>query len=726
METLRPEDPARLGPYRLVGLLGSGGMGQVYLGRDDRTGRAAAVKVLRAELADDTGMAQRFLREAESAASVRSAGVARVLGSGTEAGRQWIATEFLAGPTLDRAVERYGPLGATPVRALTAALARTLRDIHAAGLVHRDLKPANIVLTSQGPRVIDFGIARPEHGLTLTATGQTPATPGYAPPEQVLGRRTGPAGDMFSLGAVLAFASSGQRAYDGGHVAAVQYQVVHGEPELGAVPLEFRELARSCLAGDPAERPGPAQVARTLAAPRRDRRVWGTGPLAEDIAEREHTAARRLAAAPPSVEPHSAGPVPEGPTRRRVAAALAGGGTLVAAGGGGLAWWLLRGRGTEGGDGGDGDAPSGQRPWDAEPLADYTEGTAPQPLWGPLDVAAAGAPAPLPVRDMVVVAAAGGGLAAYGVRDGKRRWRRSDADPATRVLAPAQGLVLTADGEGALVALGTRDGTPEWTAARADAAVLLAADRTAVYLLTRQGELRAVGLKSRRALWTVRTPVRASPENPAAAAVAEGRLVLCGSDGKVAALDTADGRRAWGPREGGPDVLAPALADGTAFLGGRELTAIGLTDGREKWSQAAASEKGWGAPSLSPASGGGSDGSSAGGSADGSDGTGGDGRTLYAVDGTELYARAASDGGDVWTLSLNFEDLPRDAPVVQGNSAWAVADTSGDAGVAAADTRIGKTAWVYTQQGDGRARMAGAGNRIFLTQAGQLTAMPVC
>lgn len=208
MIPLSTGDPLRLGPYRLIGTLGEGGMGKVYFGRDN-AGRKAAVKVLRPELAHDQQLAQRFVREARTAQAVASTGVARVLGSQTEGGRPWIAAEFLAGPTLEEAVTAYGPLDEPCLRALAASLARTLQDIHAAHLVHRDLKPSNIVLTSRGPRVIDFGIARPEHGLTLTTTGQVPVTPGYGAPEQVLGQRVGPAADVFSLGAVLAYAAGG-------------------------------------------------------------------------------------------------------------------------------------------------------------------------------------------------------------------------------------------------------------------------------------------------------------------------------------------------------------------------------------------------------------------------------------------------------------------------------------------------------------------------------------
>ncbi|MFF8604363.1 serine/threonine-protein kinase [Streptomyces sp. NPDC015346] len=163
MNPLGVGDPLRLGPYRLIGVLGEGGMGKVYLATD-QSGRPAAVKVLRPELAHDQHLAQRFVREAHTAQAVTGKGVARVLRAQMEGGRPWIATEFLAGPTLEEAVAAHGPLDDQAVRALASSLAETLEAIHAAGLIHRDIKPANIVLTSDGPRVIDFGIARPHTG----------------------------------------------------------------------------------------------------------------------------------------------------------------------------------------------------------------------------------------------------------------------------------------------------------------------------------------------------------------------------------------------------------------------------------------------------------------------------------------------------------------------------------------------------------------------------------
>ncbi|MFD8157073.1 outer membrane protein assembly factor BamB family protein [Streptomyces malaysiensis] len=684
MNPLGTGDPLRLGPYRLTGVLGAGGMGQVYLGRDSEGG-IAAVKVLRPELAHDPQMAQRFLREAHAAQAVTGDGVARVLAARTEGGRPWIATEFLAGPTLDQAVERYGALAEPTVRALGAALVRTLHDIHGAGLVHRDLKPSNIVLTSQGPRIIDFGIARPEHGLTLTTTGQTVATPGYAAPEQVLGRRTGPAGDVFSLGVVLAYAAGGRPVYEGGHVAAVQYQVVHGEPELGSVPGALRALVEPCLAKDPTGRPGLDWIGPALAPPRGADRAWRSGPLAQDIARREADA-RRMAALP--------GGRPA-PSRRRLIGTLAAGGAVLAAGGGGVAWWLLRGD----------DAEAGRRPWEAEPLARYDEGTAPSPLWGPVDVGSVGAaearmPAPLPVRDVVVASAEGGRLRAYDVRTGRPRWTSRAAGLTGRTLAVADDTVLAVDGKGVLHALNAQDGKGRWKAAAADVATLLAVDDKAVYAVTRGGELRAVALTSNKPLWTVPSPVRTSEKSPAAAAAADGHLVICGDDGRVVALDTARGKTLWGPARHGTTALAPAVADGTVYLGGRSLTALTLSTGERKWAQPSGGGRGWGAPVVAE-------------------------DVVYAVDGTDLSARRTDDGTDAWTLTFASEDSPQDAPVIAGNSVWAGAGQAGSRGVAAVDTRGGRLAWPYSQGTEGRWALSAAGNRVFMLHNGTLTALPV-
>ncbi|MET9857735.1 serine/threonine-protein kinase [Streptomyces smyrnaeus] len=696
MNPLGTGDPLRLGPYRLVGVLGVGGMGKVYLGRDSG-GRAAALKVLRPELAYDAGMAQRFVREAQAASAVRSKGVARVLAARTEGGRPWIATEFLAGPTLEEAVERHGRLAEAAVRALGAVLARTLYDIHAAGLVHRDLKPSNIVLASAGPRVIDFGIARPEHGLTLTTTGQVPVTPGYGPPEQVLGQRVGPAADVFALGAVLSFAATGERAFTGEHVAAVQYEVVHGRPRLGGLPPGLLPLVASCLDKDAGRRPAPDRLGQALAPPRGADRVWRNGPLAEDIAERER-AARRLTALPTEGPGRGRGsgdePGSGGPSRRRLLTVLAGGGALLAAGGGGAWYWL--GGGEQGGR-------DGAHEWDAEPLSDYQRGKPPKPLWGPLTVARDGGPAPLPVRDVVVVAAKGGGLHAYDVRDGRRRWKEgiSPADAGGLLAVPGeQPMVLGVAASGDVFGLGA-DGKDRWKAS-ADAAVLLAADADAVYLATGDGKLRAVGLTTHRPSWTVRLPVRSTAGHPARAAVARGRLVIHGSDGKVVGVDTSSGRTVWGPRRQGAEgtALVPAIAGGVVHLGGRSLAALDLADGTEKWTEPASEDSGWGAPAL-------------------------DGKVLYAANGADVEARATADGASRWTVSLNTMTLPPDPPTVQHGTVWVAMHEDGTDGIVAVDTRKGVQAWTFVQGAAGPWRAAAAGNRVFLLQGETLTAMPV-
>lgn len=695
MNPLSTGDPLRLGPYRLIGVLGAGGMGKVYLGRDNG-GRPAAIKVLRPELAHDQGLARRFVREAEAAQAVRSKGVARVLGAQTEGGRPWMATEFLAGPTLDQAVEQHGPFDGPGLRALGATLARTLQDVHGAGLVHRDIKPPNIVLTSSGPRVIDFGIARPEHGLTLTSTGEVPVTPGYGPPEQVLGHRVGPAADVFALGAVLTYAATGRRAFEAGHVAAVQYEVVHGEPRLDGLDAELRAIIAPCLAKTPEGRPTPDQLGRACAPPPRADRAWKRGPLAEDIAERERDATR-LSALPSSGENtwSTGAGAGSGPTRRKLLVGMAVGGTVVAAGGGTAAWWWLGGNGDDSGS------------WDAKPLSKYDAGAAPKPLWGPVQATDSKARPPVPVRDVLVVSAPGGGLRAYDVRDGKRRWQAKGTAPGVNVLAVPGETVETVLGvapDGTLLALSAANGKQQWAAQDAGAASLLAADEEAAYISTSDGKLRAVSLSSHKVLWSVASPVRTSAGKPAKGAAAAGRLVVHGTDAKVAALDVSSGRTVWGPRRQGADseALTPAIAGGTVFLGGRSLSALRLSDGKEKWSQKAEAGTGWGSPAV-------------------------DGDVVYAVDGPNVRARTTGSGAGKWTLLLEAADgLPRAAaPVVQGHTAWLAMDENGEDGIVAVDTRNGQEAWPFTQGVGGAWQIAGAGNRAFLLHQGNLTAMPV-
>lgn len=717
MNLLGSGDPLRLGPYRLLGVLGEGGMGKVYLGRDS-SGRAAAVKVLRPELAYDENMSQRFVREAQAAQAVTSTGVARVLGAWTEGGRPWIATEFLAGPTLDDTIEEQGPFDELGVAELARELARTLQDIHAAGLVHRDLKPSNIVMTSSGPRIIDFGIARPEHGLTLTSTGQVPVTPGYGAPEQVMGQRVGPPGDVFSLGAVLTYAASGERAYQGGHVAAVQYAVVHGQPDLSEVPESIRALIGPCLVKDPAQRPLPQQVEAAFAPPpgskAKAKRVWQLGSLAAEIKRRE-AAAKQLTTFPEIPPPAD----PAAPSRRRLITALAAGGAVLAAGGGGAAWWLL----TKDDDAvrnaiaDEKEAVVARKPWDAKRLkpSQYETGTAPPSLWGPQG-ASPTASAPVVVGDRVVVEETGVSLGGYDVTDGGRRWT-VECSLLARCAAPSDELVVTVgnDLDGTLLALDSGTGKKKWTVSVEAALGVVGADAETVYFMasstghsTDADRLGALDIAARVIRWTVPMPVECSSTTPPLLAAGNGRLVVCGKNGKVVTLDTRTGKVAWKltRRTTVIDPIAPTVSEGVVYLGGPTLTARKAKDGTEVWSLPAKSELskssgGWGPSAI-------------------------DGDALYAQDGTEISRRDKRDGKTDWVRRTEGEVAPQLLPlVVQGKSLWATQDVTGEEGVAVLNKESGDKVWTYSRGQGFRWKMTGAGNRVFLTSFGSLTAMPV-
>ncbi|MFC3576906.1 protein kinase [Streptomyces yaanensis] len=286
MQPLEAGESTVVGPYRLLGRLGSGGMGRVYLGRS-AGGRTVAVKVVHPHFALDEEFRARFRREVEAARRVGGAWTAPVLDADPEASVPWVATGYAAGPSLAAAVTDGGPLPPHSVRALGAGLAEALTAVHGLGLVHRDVKPSNVLLTLDGPLLIDFGIARATDGTaSLTSTGVSVGSPGYMSPEQILGNGVTGAADVFSLGAVLAYAATGRSPFPGDSSAALLYKVVHEEPELGSLEGQVRELVAACLAKDPAARPAPAEVARRLAPQGAARLVtggWLPGPLVEQV-----------------------------------------------------------------------------------------------------------------------------------------------------------------------------------------------------------------------------------------------------------------------------------------------------------------------------------------------------------------------------------------------------------------------------------------------------------
>ncbi|WP_237535849.1 serine/threonine-protein kinase [Streptomyces sp. SID3343] len=316
IEPLHPGDPHEVAGYRLRGRLGQGGMGSVYLSYT-RGGQPVALKVVRPELAQDPEFRRRFEREVQAARRVHGPYTAAVLDSNTDDRLPWLAGAYVAGPPLSEAVRVHGPLPVESVLLLIAGVAEALQSVHAAGVIHRDLKPSNVLLASDGPRVIDFGIARAADTTALTGSDVVVGTPAFMSPEQVLGKPVGFASDVFSLALVGHYAATGEHPFGQGHAQALMYRIVGEAPDLGACPAPLRGLLEPCLAKEPTDRPSLAEV---IEGCRRGAEVTalvrGTGWLPAAIA---HDAARREAVPPPTPgdrEPYGAAagpPIPPPP-----------------------------------------------------------------------------------------------------------------------------------------------------------------------------------------------------------------------------------------------------------------------------------------------------------------------------------------------------------------------------------------------------------------------------
>jgi len=298
MEPLHAGDPRAVGPYRLTGRLGSGGMGRVFLG-ESGTGRRVAVKVVREDVAAAPGFRDRFRREAKLAMRAGGFWAAPVVDADPDGAMPWIASQYVDGLSLAERVTQQGPLDEGGVRRLGMGLAEALASFHSAGLVHRDLKPSNVMLADDGPRVIDFGISKAletSSGTDLTKTGTILGTPGFMSPEQALGQPTGPPSDVFALGSLLVYAATGAGAFGDGASHVLLFRVVYETPDLGAMPDGLRELAQDCLRKAPEDRPEAGEVIARLALADDDqsgvafdlsasrRAVPDTGPGADALA----------------------------------------------------------------------------------------------------------------------------------------------------------------------------------------------------------------------------------------------------------------------------------------------------------------------------------------------------------------------------------------------------------------------------------------------------------
>jgi len=349
---LHPADPRELGGYELLTRLGEGGMGTVYLGRSP-AGQRVAVKVVRAELADDPEYRARFRREAEVAQRVARYCTAEVLDAvDPPDGAPYLVTEFVDGPSLAETVATHGPLGSADVERLAVSVASALAVIHAAGLVHRDLKPSNVLLSQFGPRVIDFGVAWAPDAVTVTRD-LVVGTPAFMAPEQARGERVTAAADVFAWGGLMIYAATGRRPFGGGAVPAVLYRIVNDEPDLDGVDHSLADLVRDAMGRAPAERPTASQLVsrlQTLSPTRTNGRGISPVPLVPAQAEpasaprSEAADARPARSAPPIEQEPRADPaadaapavdLPVMPAERPAAggAGILAGGAVMAAGG---------------------------------------------------------------------------------------------------------------------------------------------------------------------------------------------------------------------------------------------------------------------------------------------------------------------------------------------------------------------------------------------------------
>ena len=524
MEPLHSGDPRRIGRHRLLGRLGAGGMGMVFLGRSPG-GMLVAVKVVHPHLVEDPDFRARFRREVGAARAVSGAFTAPVVDADPDAPLPWLATAYLPGVPLNEAV----PLPVPAVLALGAGLAEALVSIHRAGVVHRDLKPSNVILGSDGPRVIDFGIAHAVDAAAVTQTGSTVGSPGFMAPEQAGGRPSGPAADVFSLGAILFYAATGTGPYGQGPPHVLIYRAVHERPRLdGVTDPVLRGVIEACMERDPERRPSPAALLERLAPHVPDGvDLHGVGWLPDTIGARIARAGTDIPDPPRTL----VGTVVM-PARRGLL--VFGGAAATAAVTGGVAAlaWILR----------DPDTGAGGTGAGASPVA-------------------SSASAPPPMRDAKVL------------------WKRfTGAKYLISSPAASGGLVVVGSEKGNLLAFDARTGAPRWTYRTAARRIVTgpAVASGLVYALSQDGVLHSVDLRTGRARW--RRTVGDGRADP----VVAGGLVYAG--GVVSALDAATGAVRW---RGGAADRGLAAAGGMLFVpGDKKLTAYDASTGRTRWTYA--------------------------------------------------------------------------------------------------------------------------------------------
>jgi outer membrane protein assembly factor BamB len=624
MIPLAAEDPQAIGEFRLRARLGSGGMGRVYLGVSP-AGRAVAVKVVYPHLARDPEFSSRFRREVAAAQAVNGAYASPVIAAGPDDDPPWLATAFVPGPPLQDMVVGAGPLPEPAVWRLVAGLAEALRAIHASGLVHRDLKPANVLMAQDGPRVIDFGIARTLDSTVLTAAESVLGTPSYMSPEQARGEKIGPSSDMFSLGGVLYFAATAMAPFGAGQAAVLLYRIVYTEADLEPVPAGLRALVAACLSKDPALRPTPPQLAAALPtavpgafwpdgvtryianyqaqldpdAPVRQLPPWADSPEPDPSGLPAPAGLPGLGPAPTRLEgsrppggygqpPGTAAPAQAGHQqtmqpvagmgRRRALAALAGMATAGVAIGG---WELVR-AGNKSGPGGTGSGHLTSASQSHQPLP--PSGSR---VWS------------FPANSPVVSVTASGGAVFAGTaldtvyamdaRTGRQRWRFATASTPNTQLATAGGAVFAGSANGGVTALDVATGKQLWAIdSHGDLGLVAVGDTLYAGTSPKTPEhtgVIALSADGGETLWTY--VLNDITDIVGGLAVGGGFVYLTTSSGEVIALHEPTGSRAWRRGLSGQEFTGPGpvVAGGVVYAGSQQGTvyAVDGTSGQELW-----------------------------------------------------------------------------------------------------------------------------------------------
>ncbi len=681
MRTLQPDDPRELGSYRLLRQLGAGGMGRVYLARSPG-GRTVAVKVVRPDLAADADFRRRFQHEVEIARAVSGRYTAPVVDAAPDAALPWLATAYVLGPDLTDVVEAHGALPEHTVRALGAGLAAALQEIHAAGLIHRDLKPSNVLLAADGPRVIDFGIARAVDGNRMTQTGVVVGSPGYMPPEQALGQDVGTAGDVFSLGAVLTFAATGRNAFGDGAAshAAMLYQVVHGEPDVTGIPQSLLGLIRACLQKDPAQRPAPAEIVAALAPGGVEGLLtnWLPSAVASTIAT--HAAGILDLEAPETPEAQPASGFGRPPTMldgTSTATGTPGTGTPVPGYGYGY-----------------GTPPSGTAPSGTAPSGTAPSGAAPYATGGPLPgtvqvgaTAPAVTPAPsrrrflgLATAGVAGVVAVGGGTAWWLTRNG------DDADDGSPTAADQGGSAEPAAENFTTPPAGTAPQALWHKSVAEDSVSTTEQPRTHDGLLLISGDpLVAYDVKTGRPRWSRKDVLPFG----APLLLVDGKLFMADTDtsGVLKALDVRTGKEAWRSRLGKDLKVEKTIAVDaknvyvtvTDFSDSRSATdyrtgiaAISHSTGRKVWLQ----KRDWGTDDYDV------------------EGTASGKYLVYADSKFNLTVRDTATGTQLWTRKVGDDWTWRPAVAPVAGLAFLPGDN-----LTAVDVETGKPRWTLSPNG---------------------------